>query len=148
MEAVVNDSSAALLARAYLDQCTRFAVILGTGMNAAMYLPVTALGPNKFGNRPQSWHDVAKRVILNVELSMFGKNILATTKWDEYLNATHLLPDYQPFEQLVSGRYLGEIVRLILVEAIQIAGLFHGAMPDNLLEPYSLDTATIGSIEA
>ncbi len=148
MDAVINDCSATLLARAYLDQSTRFALIVGTGINAAIHLPVTALGPDKLGHRPQSWHEKAKRVVINVELSMFGKSILVTTRWDEHLNATHLLPDFQPFEQLVGGRYLGEIVRLILVEAVQTAGLFHGDMPDNLLEPYSLDTATMGIIEA
>jgi len=148
MDAVVNDSSATLLARAYLDQSTRFALIVGTGINAAIHLPVNALGQGKFGPRPQSWHEKAKRVVVNVELSMFGMSILATTKWDEHLNATHLLPGFQPFEQLVGGRYLGEIVRLILVDAVQTAGLFHGDMPDSLLEPYSLDTATMGIIEA
>lgn len=79
---------------------------------------------------------------------MFGKGILPTTRWDDHLNQHHLLPDYQPFEYLVTGAYLGEIVRLILVEAAQSAGLFNGLLPPLLLEPYALDTHTIALIEA
>ncbi|KAH0542841.1 hypothetical protein FGG08_002795 [Glutinoglossum americanum] len=148
MDAIVNDSSAALLSRAYLDASTRFALILGTGCNAAIHIPVTTLGPGKFGIRPSSWHEKATHVLVNTELSMFGKGIFPRTRWDELLNEKHLLPDFQPFEQLISGRYLGEIVRLILVEAIQTAGLFGGEVPEGFLEPYSLDTYTIGVIEA
>jgi hexokinase len=70
------------------------------------------------------------------------------TRWDEEINRTHMLPDFQPFEQLISGRYLGEIVRLILVEGIKHAGLFQGQMPERFLEPYALDTSTVALIEA
>jgi len=146
VDAVVNDSSATLLSRAYLDDATRLALILGTGMNAAIHLPVTALGPGKFGSRRESLSASATHVLVNTELSMFGKGVMTTTRWDDFLNATALLPDYQPFEQLVSGRYLGEIVRLVLVEAVQTAGLFGGHVPDGFLVPYSLDTPTIAII--
>ncbi|KAF2086656.1 actin-like ATPase domain-containing protein [Saccharata proteae CBS 121410] len=148
MDAIVNDSSATLLSRAYKDQTTRLALILGTGFNASVHLPVSAISRNKFGERPQSWHDKAERVLVNTELSMFGKNILPTTRWDEYLNNHHTRPDFQPFEHLISGRYLGEIVRLILLEAIQTAGLFGGEMPENITEPYSFDTGTMAIFES
>ncbi|KAF2144870.1 uncharacterized protein K452DRAFT_265293 [Aplosporella prunicola CBS 121167] len=148
MDAIVNDSSATLLSRAYQDETTRLALILGTGFNASVHLPVSALSRDKFGERPQSWHDQAERVLVNTELSMFGKNILPTTRWDDYLNRNHDHPDFQPFEHLISGRYLGEITRLVLLEAIQTAGLFGGEVPDKLLEPYSLDTGIMAVIEA
>ncbi|OCK78997.1 actin-like ATPase domain-containing protein [Lepidopterella palustris CBS 459.81] len=147
MDSIVNDSSATLLSRAYEDNSTRLALILGTGTNASVHLPVSALAHSKFGKRPQSWHDKADHVVVNTELSMFGKNVLPTTRWDDYLNATHARPDFQPFEHLISGRYLGEIVRLILLDAVRTAGLFGGELPENLSEPYSLDTGTIAIIE-
>ncbi|KAK5175939.1 N-acetylglucosamine kinase 1, partial [Cryomyces antarcticus] len=148
MDAIVNDSSAILLSQAYNDPSTRLALILGTGTNAAVHLPVSALGKSKFENRPQSWHEKADHVIVNTELSMFGKNILPTTRWDDYLNITHMNPDFQPLEYLISGRYLGEIVRLILLEAIQAAGLFGGEVPEQFINPYTLDTGTIAAIES
>ena len=148
LNAIVNDSSATLLSKAYLDQTTRFALIVGTGLNAAVHLPVHMFSPPKFGVRPDSWHDAAKHVIVNTELSMFGAGILPETKWDERLRASHPMPDFQPMEYFVSGGYLGEIVRLVLVDGIQTAGLFGGIVPPSLREQYSLDTETISHIES
>jgi hexokinase len=122
-------------------------LILGTGTNMAVVLPVSALTKTKFGIRPQSWHDQARHVLVNTEFSMFGKNILPTTRWDDYLNKTHMYPDFQPLEYLVSGRYLGEIVRLVLLEAIQSTGLFNGQYPEHFLEPYAFETSTMAAIE-
>jgi hexokinase len=147
LEAIVNDSSATLLSQAYRNPSTRLALILGTGTNAAIHLPVSSLASSKYGTRPQAWHDEATHVLVNTELSMFGKNVLPVTRWDEDLNRNHMRPDFQPFEHLVSGRYLGEIVRLILVEAIRTAGLFGGETPARLAEPYALDTGTLAAIE-
>ncbi|KAI6787288.1 hexokinase-1 [Hortaea werneckii] len=147
MKAIVNDGAATLLSQAYRDPSTRMSLILGTGMNAAVYLPVTALGPGKFGSRPPSWHAAAHHVLVNTELSMFGKHVLPTTRWDDDLNAHHLLPDFQPLEYLVTGRYLGEIFRLILLEAVSVAGLFGGEFPQYLDDPYTLDTRLLADFQ-
>lgn len=144
----MNDSSATLLSSAYLDDSIRIALIFGTGMNAAVHLPVTALGVGKLTSRPKSWHDRAHYVLVNTELGMFGKGILPTTRWDDELNSCHLSPDYQPFEYLITGRYLGEIVRLMLVEMAATNGVLGGDLPASLLRPYSLDTHTIAIVEA
>ncbi|CBX99840.1 hypothetical protein IAQ61_002926 [Plenodomus lingam] len=147
LDSIVNDSSATLLSRAYEDPSTRFAVILGTGFNISVHLPVSALAHTKFKGYPQHWLDKATHVLVNTECSMFGKNVFPTTRWDDQLNDAHMRPDFQPFEHMISGRYLGEIVRLIIVEAVRSAGLFSGEMPDQLAEPYSLDTGTIAAME-
>jgi hexokinase len=147
LNAIVNDSSATLLSKAYLDQTTHFALILGTGVNAAVHLPVHMISKEKFGNRPASWHESAKNVIVNTELSMFGGGILPYTRWDKALLATHSRPDFQPLEHFVGGGYIGEIARLILIEGIQTAGLLGGVIPPSLVERYSLDTETLSRIE-
>jgi hexokinase len=147
VNAIVNDGSATLLTRAYVDPRTRMSLILGTGTNAAVHFPVHEIGLTKFGVRPPGWFDGAKHVIVNTELSMFGGGVLPRTRWDETLNKTHLRPDYQPLEYMITGRYLGEIVRLILVEAVESAGLLGGDLPHSLREPYSLDTAIVAYIE-
>lgn len=148
VQAIVNDGAATLLSRAYLDSSTRLALILGTGVNAAIYLPVSALGRSKFGRRPSGWYRQASHVVVNTEMSMFGKYVFPTTRWDEHLNATHVMPDFQPFEHLVSGRYLGEIFRLVLAEGVSVAGLFDGKLPHGMDIPYNLDTAIMAAIEA
>ena len=147
MDAIVNDAPAALLMRAYLHDSAQLALVLGTGLNAAMYIPVSALGCDKFGSRSEPSPQQATHVVVNAELSMFGKDIFPLTRWDVALNDMSMQPDFQPLEQLVGGRYLGEIVRLILVEAVQTAGLFASGVPEHLYEPYSLSTETMSIIE-
>ncbi|GAB1315903.1 N-acetylglucosamine kinase 1 [Madurella fahalii] len=148
LSAIVNDSSATLLSEAYTNPSTRFGLILGTGVNIAVHLPVTTIDQPKYGNRPSSWHEKASHVIVNTELGMFGKDILPLTKWDRLLKAAHPRPDFQPLEQLVSGYYLGEICRLALLDAIATTGVFGGTVPPSLQTPYSLDTETLSLIEA
>ncbi|KAL8955108.1 MAG: hypothetical protein Q9193_006908 [Seirophora villosa] len=148
LDAIVNDSSAAVLSRAYIDPTTRLAVILGTGMNAAIHLPISSLHSSKFGLRQFPTTIDTTHVLVNTELSMFGKRAFSTTRWDDCLNAQHKLPDFQPMEYLLAGGYLGEIVRLIVVEATETVGMFGGILPVKLSRPYSLDTRTLAAIEA
>ncbi|KAI0894572.1 hexokinase [Annulohypoxylon nitens] len=148
LEAIVNDSSATLLSQAYVHGSTRFGLILGTGTNIAVHLPVGAFSRSKYGKRPESWFESASHVIVNTELGMFGKDILPLTRWDELLNASHPRPDFQPLEHMLSGFYLGEICRLAIVEAVETAGLFGGQLPPSLEKPYSLDTEILSRIEA
>lgn len=148
LAAIVNDSTAALLAEAYRSAATRFGLILGTGVNIAVHLPVAAVGRAKYGDRPGAWFEKASHVVVNTELGMFGGGILPVTRWDQRLNAAHPKPDFQPLEHLVSGFYLGELCRLALVEAVDAAGVLGGVVPPSLLLPYSLDTETISCIEA
>ena len=116
-------------------------------MNAAIHLPITALDSSKFRSRPPPI-ETKTHVLTNTELSMFGKSIFPTTRWDDILNATHILPDYQPFEYLVAGKYIGEIVRLIVVEATHIAGFFDGLLSPSLSTiPYTMDTKDLAFID-
>lgn len=146
--AIVNDSTAALLSQAYVHASTHFGLILGTGSNIAVHLPVSALSRSKYGNRPPAWFDTASHVIVNTEVSMFGKGVLPLTRWDELLNASHPRPEFQPLEHCCSGFYLGEICRLALIEAIESTGVLGGELPPSLEKPYSFDTETLSRIEA
>ena len=148
IDAIINDSSATLLSRAYVEPSTTMSLILGTGMNAAVHMPVSYMGREKFGVRDASWHAQAQRVITNTELSMFGGKILPKSRYDEQLNRSHVLPDFQPLEYMTTGRYLGEIVRLIWLDAVESSGLFGGTVPVSLTTPYSLDTAFLAILES
>jgi hexokinase len=148
IDALINDSCATLLSRAYLESSTSMSLILGTGTNMAIHLPVSCLGASKLHGRNAEWLSQAQKVTINTEVSMFGKGILPRTRWDDLLNRNHVLPNFQPLEYMTTGRYLGEILRLVIAEAIETADLFGGHLPPSLLEPYSLDTALLASIEA
>lgn len=147
LQTIVNDSSATLLAEAYREPTTRISLILGTGTNSAILMPVSALAPRKYGKRSKSWHEAAKHVIVNTELSMHGKHVWPSSRWDEDLNREHPMPDFQPLEHKVGGRYLGEIVRLILLEAARDNGLFEAGMPMHLQDSYTLETGMLAVFE-
>jgi len=147
MSAIINDSSASLLAGAYQNTSTRIAVILGTGINASIYLPSSSLAAAKFGDGVQSCCPDISHVLVNTEISMFGADIFPTTPWDDILSSEHPNPSFQPLEQLVGGRYLGELVRLILLDGIQSACIFSGHVPHGF-DAYGLSTETISLIES
>ncbi|TDZ33879.1 Hexokinase-1 [Colletotrichum spinosum] len=147
LRVILNDGGATLLSQAYIHPETRFGLILGTGVNIAAHMPVSSIGKSKFGERPQEWWDEARDVIVNTELGMFGQDILGVTRWDRLLKQGHPRPDFQPLEQMVSGYYLGEVVRLALIEAIQTTGVFGGVVPKSLDDPYSLKSETISAVE-
>jgi len=148
LASIINDSTATLLSQAYTHAETRFGLILGTGTNIAVHLPVFALSRFKYGSRAEGWFESASHVIVNTELGMFGHDILPMTRWDEQLNARHPRPEFQPLEHFLSGYYLGEICRLAIVEAVETAGLLGGQLPPSLVEPYSLDTEIVSRMEA
>ncbi len=147
IDALVNDSCATLLSRAYLEPSTSMSLILGTGTNMAVHLPVSCLGALKVQDRDAAWLSQAEKVTINTEVSMFGKGVLPETRWDDLLNRSHALPNFQPLEYMTTGRYLGEILRLIVAEAVETADLFDGLFPSSLEEPYSLDTSLLAVVE-
>ncbi|UQC73629.1 hexokinase [Colletotrichum lupini] len=148
LRVILNDGGATLLSQAYVHPATRFGLILGTGVNIAAYLPVSLIGKPKFGDRPREWWSEARDVIVNTELGMFGGGgVLSVTRWDGLLKQGHPRPDFQPLEQMVSGYYLGEVVRFALIEAVRTTGVFGGVVPKSLDEPYSLKSETISTIE-
>lgn len=106
LRAVVNDTVAALLAHAYRKRSTRIALVLGTGVNASALL--AALDEDTKDSRP---------VLINTEMSLFGGGVLPETCWDRAVDAQADRPGFQPLETRVGGMYLGELSRLIILDA-------------------------------
>lgn len=81
---------------------------------------------------------------------MFGAGILPSTRFDTALNAAHALPGFQPLEMLVSGRYLGEVSRLVIVEGFERGVLFADtkALPKGWERAYGLDTEVLAKLHA
>ena len=146
--AIVNDSSAGLLCRAYYEPTTAIALIVGTGTNMAAHLPISCMGSSKFAMRDRATYDPTGKVITNTEASMFGKGILPRTQWDEALNSAHPLPDFQPLEYMTTGRYLGELFRLVVAHAVEETELFDGILPEACHFPYTVATIIPQTIEA
>ena len=143
----MNDTEATLLSHAFANPATKISLILGTGLNAALPLPLSILSEQKLGQRPREWMERARSVLVNVEVSMFGRDIFPMSEADLQLDAASPHPGFQPLEQLTSGRYLGEICRIVLVDGVTRGELFEGIMPEGLEVKFGLDTALMAILE-
>ncbi|KAI0069169.1 hypothetical protein BV25DRAFT_1896196 [Artomyces pyxidatus] len=146
--ALVNDTVGALLSRAYTSGGCILGAIFGTGTNGAYVEQVANI--TKLGNHPI----VAKggEMIVNTEWGGFNnsRTALPTTPFDNKLDRESINPHYQAFEKFISGMYLGEITRnilLSLIDAAPIPILFKGKASDQLNKHYGLDTEMLSLIE-
>lgn len=130
--AILNDSVASLVAANYISKAS-LCLILGTGINVSALIPKTRL---------QKTDQTQDKYIVNCEASLFG-NCVSKTCWDVELDLALERPGFQPLESLTSGRYLGEISRLILRDLTKTGFL---STPE--LGAYELTTADAGTAEA
>jgi len=120
-------------------------VIFGTGCNAA-YM-------ERVGNIPKMKNfgiDDDAEIAINCEWGAFDSfqhEHLPRTKYDQIVDETSNKPGEQAFEKLISGRYLGEILRLVICELIDEGTLFLGQNTYKLEIPFSFDTAFLSLME-
>lgn len=136
LTAIVNDTIASLVSHAFVSSETKAAVILGTGVNASALLPID---PTNKSNK----------ALINTEISLLGGNeILPETRWDKIVDEEVDRPGFQPFETKVSGRYLGEIARLVINDLTRINDSNNQCeIPKGFKEKYGFDTAIMSKAE-
>jgi hexokinase len=115
---LANDSVGTLLTRAYSSRqqvSTLGAVILGTGTNAA-YVEKLA-NVRRLGVKAGA-DDI---MVMNTEWGCLDDKmeVLPRTSFDDALDAASVDPGTQMFEKRVSGLYLGELLRLVIVQLLQ-----------------------------
>ena len=121
--AITNDAVATLCSLAYSSRSLPhgkavIGLIMGTGCNAAVPMAVDTLHPSK---RPTIPNGNDKQVVVNTEWTIKGaapplRDLKIITRWDELLDQTISTPGFQPFEYMTAGFYLGEIVRLVVLD--------------------------------
>ncbi|KAH8870720.1 Hexokinase [Schistosoma japonicum] len=87
---------------------------------------------------------------LIVEWGAFGENgelDCWRTQFDKAMDIESLHPGKQLFEKMVSGMYLGELVRHILVYLVEQKVLFRGKLPERLKVRNSLLTRYLTDVE-
>ncbi len=137
--ALANDTTGALMARAYGDANCDMGVILGTGSNACY--PETRL------DRLSGMSAVAvDEMIINMEWGNFDK--LTPTEFDRMLDRDSPNPGRQWLEKMVSGMYLGELVRLVIVAMIDRGSLLTPGDQRFFTNPYSLTSAHLAQPDA
>lgn len=134
VSALVNDTVGTLARGRYNNKDVIAAVILGTGTNAAYVERAHAI-PKWHGLLPKSGE-----MVINMEWGNFRSSHLPLTEYDHSLDAESLNPGEQIFEKLISGMYLGEIVRKVLCRIAEEASLFGDTVPPKLKVPFILRT--------
>jgi len=97
--AIINDTVGTLLTAAYGDPYTDIGAICGTGHNTCYFEPAAAM-------------------IINMESGNFAG--LPFTEYDRRLDAASERPGSQRLEKMVAGRYLGELVRMIAADCLNL----------------------------
>ncbi|KAL9274590.1 Hexokinase-1-like protein [Drosera capensis] len=138
--ALVNDTVGTLAGGRYDSPNVIAAVILGTGTNAAYVERVQAI-PKWHGPIPKSGE-----MVINMEWGNFRSAHLPFTEYDAALDAESLNPGEQIYEKMVSGMYLGEIVRIVLYRMADEAAFFGDTVPEKLKVPFILRTPDMSSM--
>lgn len=142
--ALVNDTTGTLIASAYRDPEIKIGSIISTGCNAA-YMESRGAIPKI---EASSLSDDAL-IAINTECGAFGsgKPLLPRTRCDEILDRESQNPGSQIYEKMVAGLYLGELLRLVLIEMHTQKNLFLGQDITRLQQPYVIDTPFLTAVE-
>ncbi|UYV68770.1 GCK [Cordylochernes scorpioides] len=146
--AVVNDTTGTLMSCAHRNRRCRLGLIVGTGTNACYMEQLDEV--ELFDETKQKSNGQPKQMIVNTEWGAFGDNgclSFIRTPYDEAIDRQSLNPGRQLFEKMISGMYMGELVRQILVHAAYKGLLFEGKLSPQLEKPYSFKTKYVSYIE-
>uniref|UniRef100_A0A0E0DZ42 Phosphotransferase n=1 Tax=Oryza meridionalis TaxID=40149 RepID=A0A0E0DZ42_9ORYZ len=138
--ALVNDTVGTLAGGRYVDNDVVAAVILGTGTNAAYVEHANAI-PKWTGLLPRSGN-----MVINMEWGNFKSERLPRSDYDNALDFESLNPGEQIYEKMISGMYLGEIVRRILLKLAHDASLFGDVVPTKLEQRFILRTPDMSAM--
>lgn len=138
--ALVNDTVGTLAACSYRDSFCDIGLIVGTGTNAC-YREKTAKIV-KLSRLPA----LMDNMIVNIEWGGFNK--LKQSRFDKILDRHSENPGQQVLEKMASGRYQGEIVRLIIDDLMRKKEIFPGEKSRHFLKENGFKSEYISRIEA
>ncbi|KAK4808288.1 hypothetical protein QYF61_020769 [Mycteria americana] len=140
--AMVNDTVATMISCYYEDHRCEVGMIVGTGCNAC-YM-------EEMQNVELVEGDEG-RMCVNTEWGAFG----ASGELDEFLleydrvvDETSLNPGQQLYEKIIGGKYMGEIVRLVLLKLVDENLLFNGEASEKLKTRGTFETRFMSQIES
>ncbi|KAK4461364.1 putative glucokinase [Cladorrhinum samala] len=118
--ALVNDTVGTLMARSYSSPGktgTVLGAIFGTGTNGAYVEKLSNLKKSLSGEFDKSTGEM----VINTEWGSFDNqlSVLPSTPWDVALDKASTNPGIQMYEKRVSGMFLGEILRLVIVDLLK-----------------------------
>ena len=92
-------------------------------------------------------------MMINTEWGAFdnAREVLPRTPFDNKVDRESINPGFQAYEKFISGMYLGEITRNILLALVDAAPkpiLFDGKATERLNKHYGLDTEMLSLVES
>ncbi|XP_077933764.1 hexokinase HKDC1 [Halichoerus grypus] len=139
--ALVNDTVGTMMTCAYDDPYCEVGVIIGTGTNACYMEDMSNI-------------DLVEgdegRMCINTEWGAFGDDGALEdirTEFDRELDLGSLNPGKQLFEKMISGLYLGELVRIILLKMAKAGLLFSGEKSSALHTKGKIETRHVAAME-
>jgi hexokinase len=142
--ALINDTAGTLVASHYRDPHVKIGSILSTGCNAA-YMEDCRLIPKLRGSGlPED-----ATVIINTEYGAFDseRKVLPLTPFDRQLDDESAHPGRQIYEKMISGLYIGETLRLVMLRMHEEGMLFKGQDVSRLRTANSLETSFLSAVE-
>nr|GMD17717.1 hexokinase-3-like [Ipomoea batatas] len=137
--ALINDTVATLALGHYNDEDTIAAVIFGTGTNACYVERADAI------IKCQGLLTTSGSMVVNMEWGNFWSSHLPRTSYDSDLDADSPNPNDQGFEKMISGMYLGDIVRRVLLRMSQEFDVFR-PVSSKLAMPFLLRTPLMAAM--
>ncbi|CCW71827.1 unnamed protein product [Phytomonas sp. Hart1] len=145
VEAVCNDTVGTLIARYFVDENAQVGVIVGTGSNACYFERSAAVTKN-----PAVAAHGDRMTAINMECGNFDSKyryVLPITRYDEMIDEKSINPNNQLQEKIVSGMYLGEIARYMIVQLSEI-GCLTPDLAKAMSKRMSFETKYMGMITA
>lgn len=141
--ALLNDSVASLVGAQFMASHVKCAVILGTGTNCS-YIENT----NKINTLPDSYRKHGDYMIINTEWGDGKIPARCTVDEDISVDLESANPGHGLFEKMISGLYIGDVVRRILLKLAQSVGVYggHAALNSPLAVAGSFDGATLSAM--
>ncbi|WVO12864.1 hypothetical protein L204_100472 [Cryptococcus depauperatus] len=150
--ALVNDTVGTLLSRSYQNGPALIGAIFGTGTNGAFIdktQTIRKLGEERIRVEEALGEHAGKYMVVNTEWGAFDnkRRCLPISIFDNKLDRESINPRKQAFEKMISGMYLGEITRNILLYMIDSNILFNGYSSTILETHYGFDTSFVSAVE-
>ena len=147
VSALTNDSVGTLMARAYTSpwrSATLVGAIFGTGTNAAYIERLENIEASQYRDVPIN-QGGDRHMVINTEWGAWSDRdttSLPTTPYDEQLDAVSSNPKIQLLEKRVSGLYLGELARLVILQLAEDKVLDMSLERDSpLMKPYGINSS-------
>ncbi|KAI4458723.1 hexokinase [Holotrichia oblita] len=143
--AILNDTTGTLMSCAWKNQSCRIGLIVGTGSNACY---VEKQKNAELFDEPDAG---SGQVLINTEWGAFGDNgklDYIRTQYDKNIDQDSINPGKQFFEKMISGMYMGEIVRQALERFTKEGLLFGGKGSDLLFTKGRFYTKYVSEIES